>query len=135
MHVQTQFAVKIFLMVKNFNASTLFALRKNALSHSVAQGIKLVFFIAKLSGNLYVNVKLSGNLYVNVKLSGNLYVNVKLSGNLYVNVFGICRCTRSSFPFSMFAHCLTIFVLKNRLFYPNIMKIWSEKVSSLLVLQ
>jgi hypothetical protein len=125
MHVQTQFAVKIFLMVKNFNASTLFALRKNALSHSVAQGIKLVFFIAKLSGNLYVNVK----------LSGNLYVNVKLSGNLYVNVFGICRCTRSSFPFSMFAHCLTIFVLKNRLFYPNIMKIWSEKVSSLLVLQ
>ena len=115
MHVQTQFAVKIFLMVKNFNASTLFALRKNALSHSVAQGIKLVFFIAKLSGNLYVNVK--------------------LSGNLYVNVFGICRCTRSSFPFSMFAHCLTICVLKNRLFYPNIMKIWSEKVSSLLVLQ
>jgi hypothetical protein len=125
MHVQTQFAVKIFLMVKNFNASTLFALRKNALSHSVAQGIKLVFFIAKLSGNLYVNVK----------LSGNLYVNVKLSGNLYVNVFGICRCTRSSFPFSMFAHCLIIFVLKNRLFYANIMKIWSEKVSSLLVLQ
>jgi hypothetical protein len=105
MHVQTQFAVKNFLMVKNFNANTVFALRKNALSHSVAQGIKLVFFIAKLSGNLYVNV------------------------------FGICRFTRSSFPFSMFAHCLTIFVLKNRLFYPNIMKIWSEKVSSLLVLQ
>jgi hypothetical protein len=96
MHVQTQFAVNFFLMVKNFNANTLFTLRKNALFHSVAQGIKLVFFIAKLSGNLYVNV------------------------------FGICCCTRSSFPFSMFAHCLTIFVLKNRLFYANIMKIWSE---------
>lgn len=36
-----------------------------------------------------------------------------------------------SLLFFFLAHFLTIFVMKNRLFYTNIMKIWAEQISSL----